>query len=431
MRSEFISIIDDALWQSWGEIESVLEMTEEDASDVFKRFVNEDYIYIIEKTCDAVASFGSFTPPFPPEAHASEKDQKQRLSVLKDASTEQSSKAVALMKERYTDFRAASPKSKYLPEDPPSKYAVENYYALLQEIVESEGPSKPLPDAASGSSSKRDATASESLVVSPVRRKRPKNWAEPKRMNVADLLGEARVGDMCHFEGCVVYCDDEMNTVDTKNKRTDLVEHSDVLHLALADKTGVVQVTLWRETATEINQRLQKEMDDSVESSSGKIPKITLTNLVVRDPKYSAVNPVRTLHSTEKTKMTLGGHHQLHMAPDLTILVTDFRKLKGWLPFIVHLKGVVVGEKHVRYTVKGAEQICFTLMDRHRRTVPCIAHDVSFGEAMFTEGKELVIFYGVKGLKRNPGSVFIYPSGYVLSLFTTELYLLCPRSSDA
>ena len=106
------------------------------------------------------------------------------------------------------------------------------------------------------------------------------------------------------------------------------------------------------------------------------------------------------------------------MVPDTLSLVIDFRRLKGSLPFTAHLKGVVVGERRERLTSKGAEQICFTLMDRQRRTVACIAHDVSVSSEMFTEGNELVMYdaVGQEGLRKTPGSVWIFSDSYVLSL---------------
>ena len=79
---------------------------------------------------------------------------------------------------------------------------------------------------------------------------------------------------------------------------------------------------------------------------------------------------------------------------------------------------VVVGEYRERLTTKGTEQICFTSMDRQRRTVACIAHDVSISSDTFAEGSEIVICYatGQEGLRKAPGSMWIFSGSYVLSL---------------
>ena len=106
------------------------------------------------------------------------------------------------------------------------------------------------------------------------------------------------------------------------------------------------------------------------------------------------------------------------MAPDFRVLVTDFRRLKVSLPFTANLKDVVVGEHRERLTNKGTEQICFTLMDRQRRTVACIAHDVSISSDTFAEGMEIIFVYatGQEGLRKTPGRVWIGSGSYVLSL---------------
>ena len=118
----------------------------------------------------------------------------------------------------------------------------------------------------------------------------------------------------------------------------------------------------------------------------------------------------------QKTTLTLSGEQQLRMAPDTRSLITDFRCLKVRLPFTAHLQGVVVGERRVRLTNTCAEQICFTLMDRQRRTVACIAHDVSISQETFTGGAELVLFYvvGQEWLRKAPGAVWIFHDSYVL-----------------
>ena len=137
VKEEFLLKIDVALWEAWSEIEALLQVTGEDASDVFQRFVNDDYIDIIGKTCDetAAANVAPFSPPFPPEAHVSEADKNERLLLFKQATLEQSLTAEAEMKQAYATFRSSRPmpQLKYLPETPPYKFAVEQYYAFLRE----------------------------------------------------------------------------------------------------------------------------------------------------------------------------------------------------------------------------------------------------------------------------------------------------------
>ena len=444
VKDALLPTIDAALWKAWSEIETLIQVTGEDASEVFLRFVTEDYLDIIEKTCDEASAEPvlSFVPLFPPEAHATEIAKNERLLVLKHATMEASCAAEAEMKQAYVTFRNSRPTLllKYLPETAPSPFAVEHYYAFLKKMVYPEDEAKHSTEVPLAGKSGSSAATSEStevpaasslegilsspkrsgmnseILASPVRRKRQcVNPTEPKVAKVVELHADGKVGDICHFTGCLVYCEDEVRHIDANNVRTALSEETLVLNLTLADEDGAIQVTLWREIAKLHFPCLANAFAAEREGSCAKV---TLTYLVLKEPRSPAVQSVRVLHSTEKTQLSLEGEQRLLMTPDSRVLVTDFRRLKGCLPFTAHLKGVVVGEPRERLTNKGAEQICFTLMDRQRRTVACIAHDVSISSDTFAEGKEIVIFYasGQEGLRKTPGSVWIFSGSYVLSL---------------
>ena len=137
-------------------------------------------------------------------------------------------------------------------------------------------------------------------VVSPLRRKKQcvNIYTEPEIKKVAELQVDSKVGDTCHFNGCLVYCVGELRNIDTKNPRTGLLEESPVLNLTLADEGGVIQVTLWRETARVQSPILEKAMDEVRE---GSCPKLKLTYMVVKEPRSACAQSVRVLHSTEKT----------------------------------------------------------------------------------------------------------------------------------
>ena len=161
----------------------------------------------------------------------------------------------------------------------------------------------------------------------------------------------------------------------------------------------------------------------------GSCAKVTLTYLILQEPRIPAVQSVLVLHSTEKAQLILEGEKRLLMAPDSRVLVTEFRRLKVSLPFTAHLKGVVIGEQQKRLTNIGIEQICFPIMDRQRQTVTCIPHDVSINSDTFTQGMEIMIYYaiGQKVLRKTAGSVWIFSGLYVLSLGSV---LLCGVSIE-
>ena len=171
--------------------------------------------------------------------------------VLKQATVEQSRTAENEMKQAHATFRSSQLMMhlKYLPETPPSKFAVEHYYASLRKIVYAEqstnrnteapllgvlgsgvASSEPMNDAAvsspraSSSNLKRSGMSSEA-IVSPIRRKKQcVNTTEPKVTSVVEVQVASKVGDACHFNGYLVSCDDEVRNISTKSLNTVLME---------------------------------------------------------------------------------------------------------------------------------------------------------------------------------------------------------------
>ena len=123
--------------------------------------------------------------------------------------------------------------------------------------------------------------------------------------------------------------------------------------------------------------------------------------------------------------MSLNGEEELEMSPAAELFpITDFRDLNKWsFPFMLHLRGVITGDPVERITSKGADQICFSLMDTNKRTVACIAHDVLYPSEDFTAGKEVALYCVTiqEGIRNSPGSVWIYSNSYIVFLGTTFL----------
>ena len=110
-------------------------------------------------------------------------------------------------------------------------------------------------------------------------------------------------------------------------------------------------------------------------------------------------------------------------SPDL-FYTADFRDLnRAQLPILLHLKGTVVGASSEKLTAKGVDQLRFVLMDGNRRSVQCLAHDISFPKEILSEGTEVAIFYAQvqAGIRGNGGSIWLYNTSYVLTLGKTFL----------
>ena len=126
------------------------------------------------------------------------------------------------------------------------------------------------------------------------------------------------------------------------------------------------------------------------------------------------------LHSSDKTELVLAGEQKLEISPAPQLFPTkDFRDLnKLSLPVMLHLRGIVTGDIVERTTSKGAEQICFSLMDGNKRTVSCIGHDIIFPPELFESGMEVALFCATvqEGIRKGTGNVWVYSTSYIVFL---------------
>ena len=75
-------------------------------------------------------------------------------------------------------------------------------------------------------------------------------------------------------------------------------------------------MTLWREIAKLQFPILEKAMGDVREGSCAKV---TLTYLVLKEPRSPAVQSARVLHSTEQNSAELGGRAEITHGPRFSI----------------------------------------------------------------------------------------------------------------
>ena len=107
---------------------------------------------------------------------------------------------------------------------------------------------------------------------------------------------KARVGEIVHFNGCLMGVEDEVRNVETNDAKTGTTNPSSVANVVLADEGGAIQLTLWRKQAETMYPLIEKAMDSTGE---GLCAKAKFTHLVLRDVRHSGSN-ARMLHSTEK-----------------------------------------------------------------------------------------------------------------------------------
>ena len=338
---------------------------------------------------------------------ANEDEVKERKLLLQKVTLEQSRAAAATVRPAYEAFRKSLPPmaATCLPDEPPQLFAANQYYRSLSDARAIQN----------GTASPKGKKPIEKVTASPMKRIK-KTPAEPEEVGVAQMHSTAKVGSVVHFTGFVMGVEEEVRRVDINDATTGVKSSNAVVNVVLADEGGAIQLTLWREQARSVFPVIDQAID-AVRGNS--CAKVKFTNLILRDVRYPGPK-IRMLHSSETTQCVLEGEENLAMSPAPELFPTmDFRDLnKLSLPSMLHLRGTITGDRVERTTSKGAEQVCFELMDANKRSVPCIGHNILFPAESFTAGMEVALFCVTvqEGLRNGQGSVWIYSTSYIVFL---------------
>ena len=87
--------------------------------------------------------------------------------------------------------------------------------------------------------------------------------------------------------------ENEVRNVETGEAKKSSPKPSSVANVVLADESGVIQLTLWRQEAVDIFPIIDKALEEARE---GFCAKLEITHLVLRDVRCPSPN-VRILHS--------------------------------------------------------------------------------------------------------------------------------------
>ena len=346
-------------------------------------------------------------PAYPVTLGATEDEAKERTQLLEKITSEQSIAAEASILEAYKSYRSnvGRETAELLPDSPPDLFAAKHYYRNLSEAMTAQRAASP----------PRLPAGFQAVIASPMKRQK-KHPVEPEEVKIAGLHATAKVGAVVHVNGYLMGAEEGVRSVDVSNGTTGETSSSNVINIVLADEGGAIQLTLWREQARNFFPVLDKAMDTVRENFCAKAK---FTNLMLRDVRYPGPK-IRMLHSTENTELVLAGEQKLQISPAPHLFPTkDFRDLnKLSLPVMLHLKGIVTGDIVERTTSKGAEQICFSLMDGNKRTVSCIGHEIPFPSESFQPGMEIALFCATvqEGIRKGTGNVWVYAISYIVFL---------------
>eukprot|EP00959_Pyramimonas_sp_CCMP1952_P453849 9468944-Pyramimonas_sp.AAC.1 len=254
------------LWEAWGEIAEVVEMTGGDGSTAFKQFLEEDYFCIMSSTCDSRASASeglhsrsaqSFQPMVEPGFQADAAEKRAREELIMAASLDVHTKAVQAVADEYTEYvNSRSLKQRnLLPETPPPKFAAPRYYDSLQRLVkeatlvvsrsaqEVDGPVGGVcaaPALALGD----PASSGIDLILSGNAFTAPSPTVETVvYMSAIDILQSGNDGSKCKFQAVLAVCESVPRDVkytegSPRKRKAGDADSSKAADIILVDKTG-------------------------------------------------------------------------------------------------------------------------------------------------------------------------------------------------
>ena len=136
MKPEYVSGIGNALWNGWGEMESVLDITCEDRKVAFKKYIGKYYL-TIDTVCEKSLRKELSMPPYSPDAVCTPEEKVARERILVKASVFENKHAEIKMKNAYINYRNSKTdlQQGHLREEPPLKFATQEYDASLANTV--------------------------------------------------------------------------------------------------------------------------------------------------------------------------------------------------------------------------------------------------------------------------------------------------------
>ena len=287
ITEEDIPVVDEALWKAWAKIEAPLKALNADTCEPFVRFMVTEYFTILGKTNRSGDRCVDENPMYPYPIADTEPERAQFQRAFEVASEQQKLAAEAFVDQEYKAFRSEldSETVKYLPHKPSDAFASTRYYKKLVEVVaSSQAPTTP-----------KRRREGEPVHVTPQKKiRRAPNVTAVDFFDVSEISTSCKVGSQVHFRGHVLSVEDDVRNVETVNSKSRLPEAAMVSNVIVADASGVIRLSLWREQAVDLLPIFIQCNQDNDENTCARVE---VKNLTVNNQRQSVAG-VRCLNST-------------------------------------------------------------------------------------------------------------------------------------
>ena len=466
VKGEHINAIDAKLWKEWASVEEVLDMTEANPLGSFFKFIDEEYVVLIDQVFNA-SNKEAFKPPVEPDEYASVDEAIARSQLLSEASLSEKQAAEKEMNRMYVAWVKTKneKQQKHLPAVPPRKYAAKNFYDILKKGVDDKsGITQVATPQTAGSSA-------DTLSPASISTQRP-TVTEPcgsleallagtevyvpatpsisvKYASSFEIMESGNELSKCQYQGLLTQCLDQPRIVEfteeSPRKRKGNMQSTRAADFILLDKTGPVYVTVWEGLAERICEEWREvEAARAQGQSLRKIINLSIVRVQsVAKSKWNGelLSHFRTLASiaavgaTPGTELTVvekpTAQNMLPITtfkePSARCCVANFQWIRSKLqaPFRATLKGVIADLLDPEYTQSQKVKRIFDLVDPQGLYITCCAMFHNSMSLALKNQQEVILFFGTgRGpIGSSEGMVYLMADAMILAVGA-------PRSSS-
>ena len=294
------------------------------------------------------------------------------------------------------------------------------YYAIVQSVVSAatithQNRKDSLPMAGKSTTGSRNKEPSTVPYVSHSEQKRlrtgmPKAQPSREKFSIAQLFtGHLGKSDAAVVEVYVLHKGVKVKWVQSRSKRTGEAESIPTLTVTLADRTGVILMTFWRQAALNALQTFTawgNGHDNPI------LVEISYFN--AREDTRPSIPKGHRLHGNERTRMRrlLQGSVETITDPNISVdvntYVRDFGHLNLEPPYHVNISGVVSSIGNEGATEKGRPMASFRLHESSGKYCECKVLGRHVDNTCLTEGSEVILFSTTAKSGANTASGFLW-----------------------
>jgi len=424
VRPNHVNVLEEVVTKNWVDFQATLPVALPDRvlTELKKSWLAPRYVSFVKSVVDAKETAFVFEPAVDPSELPEGSTRQEAERLIKQMTPSHAD----VLKAKIEDSRLQAFQHCDLGEMQEiieRHWLVEHYYEVMATVV--------------------NATSASGAGVSTLRAEQRSNMTSssnmfnsPKKRGARAVESEAAAGAplvtrsvaQCHtldmgmsdanrMEVYLLYFREEPRWVEVRDKKTGGVEKVPVVECLFGDCTGAIQADLWRQSA-EVN--LPRFLDWS--SASQDLLLVELNRFSVKSDYRRSLPPSRKLVLGDNSAAVRLDRPSAasFLASDIELeqqlILSDFSKLTGPLPFVATVSGYVVETYSITQSRQGVPMRLFKLQDSAGRSVNCCAHGRHSDNTAIESRASVILFFALAspGLGSNPPMFWLYDHGHMV-----------------